>query len=326
MSNRTLRSGFTLIELLVVIAIIAVLIGLLLPAVQKVREAASRVKCQNNLKQLGIALHSFSDARGGLPFGGTYPRGVTTSSWSVHARILPYIEQENLQRLIDFSRPYSVQPLVTRQRVSTFICPSEVNDRPRPSGSLTHYPLNYGACFGTWHIYNPLHQASSDGAFMVNQRVTLVQVTDGTSNTIAMTEVKAYNPYLRDGGNPASNTVPPTDPNSIGGLGGNFKTNSGHTEWVDARVHQSGVTTTFTPNTRVPYNVGGSFDIDFNSSREGKTTNRVTMAAVTARSYHPTLVNVLMLDGSVRSVSDSVQLRVWRAMGTRSGGEVFELD
>src|SRR5262245_17493049 len=111
MRARMNRSAFTLIELLVVIAIIAVLIGLLLPAVQKVREAASRLKCANNLHQIGLAMHGYMDANNGLPPNGIYVwngSGVTaTSPWSAMSRILPYIEQENLFRSIDFTQPYS---------------------------------------------------------------------------------------------------------------------------------------------------------------------------------------------------------------------------
>jgi prepilin-type processing-associated H-X9-DG protein len=147
---------------------------------------------------------------------------------------------------------------------------------------------------------------------------------DGLSNTIGLAEVKAFTPYLRDGGMPATwSGAPPTDPTVIAGFGGSFKTDSGHTEWVDARVHQTGFTTTFAPNTVVPYSTGGvAYDIDFNASREGKTTNRLTFAAVTSRSHHSGLVNVLLMDGSVRSVNSSISLPVWRALGTRAGGEV----
>src|SRR3954449_3544565 len=122
------RGGFTLIELLVVIAIIAVLIGLLLPAVQKVRAAAARVGCQNNLKQLGLAVHGYLTANDRLPPNGvfTYSGGavVQTSPWSANARILPYIEQENLFRGIDFTKPYGTQPNITSRRVGTYLCPS----------------------------------------------------------------------------------------------------------------------------------------------------------------------------------------------------------
>jgi prepilin-type processing-associated H-X9-DG protein len=88
-------------------------------------------------------------------------------------------------------------------------------------------------------------------------------------------------------------------------------------------VHQTGFTTVFTPNTVVPFTSGGvNFDIDFNSSREGKTTNGITYAAVTARSYHPSLVQALFMDGSVRPISNSIPLATWRALGTRCGNEI----
>jgi prepilin-type N-terminal cleavage/methylation domain-containing protein len=324
LTSRKRTSAFTLIELLVVIAIIAILIGLLLPAVQKVREAASRMQCQNNLKQIGLALHNYENTYRKMPSPETYSLGVTGVSWSIQARLLPYIEQANLQNLIVFNQPYSAQPNVTKVRVPTFLCPNEVRDEERPDGAVTHYPLNYGVNLGTWFVYNPATGQGGDGAFAVNKQFKITAIKDGTSNTLAFSEVKGWTPYLRDEQSPsAANTTAPTDPATIGGYGGSFKADSGHTEWVDGRVHQTGFTTTFPPNTVVPYTSGGvAYDIDFNSSREGLTTDKITYAVVTSRSYHTGIVNVVFMDGSVRSVDNEIDPTIWRALGTRLGKEV----
>src|SRR5262245_49776850 len=125
------RTAFTLIELLVVIAIIAVMIGLLLPAVQKVRETAARAQCQNNLRQLGIAMHGYMDANKALPANGIYEYNgssvVTKSPWSGIARLLPFVDQENLHRGIDFSISYSLQPAISSKRIEILMCPNESN-------------------------------------------------------------------------------------------------------------------------------------------------------------------------------------------------------
>ncbi len=322
--------AFTLIELLVVIAIIAILIGLLLPAVQKVREAAARLSCSNNLKQIGLALHNHESTYQYFPTAGSYPIITppnirAAKSWSVHSRLLPFIEQENLQRLIDFTQAYDVQPNVTQQKIPMFICPSEPKAIPRQDPPLVHFPLNYGANMGSWMIFDPStpQGLGGDGAFAVNRNIRMNEIIDGTSQTIAFSEIKAYTPYLRDGGNPAAaNTAMPTSTVTVINYGGSFKTDSGHTEWVDARVHQTGFTANFTPNTKFAYtNAGIEYDIDFNSRREGTSSTAITYATITSRSYHTGVVNAVFMDGSVKTIPNSIDPIVWRALGTRAGGE-----
>jgi prepilin-type N-terminal cleavage/methylation domain-containing protein len=317
------RTAFTLVELLVVIAIMGILVGLLLPAVQSAREAARRMSCQNNLRQSGLALHNHESAMKYLPPLGDYIANGSTVYWSLHARLLPYVEQSNLHNLIDFTRLISAQPHVARVRIPYLLCPSEIQDRERPDGpTFIHYPLNYAWNAGDWHIYQP-PQGVGNGVFVLNRRVKLGEITDGLSNTLCLAEVKAFTPYLRDSGNPLGLASVPSSPETVAALGGEFKTDSGHTEWVDARVHQTGFTTTFSPNTRVPFTQNGiSYDIDFNSTREGRSTSLPTYAVVTSRSYHTGGVNSMRMDGSIHFVSSYINRESWRALGSRSGGEV----
>jgi prepilin-type N-terminal cleavage/methylation domain-containing protein len=332
--------GFTLVELLVVIAIIGILVAMLLPAVQSVREAARLTSCLNNIRQLALCSHNFESAHMHLPAAFRLEAGATATSngsWSVHAQLLPFSDQANAYRLIDFNTAWSDEPNlssgVPTMRVPMYQCPSEVNDMVRTkNGGPFVYPQNYGFNFGSWLVYDPVSAKPGDGLFYVNGEVRFGSITDGTSNTLCAAEVKAFTPYIRNTENPGD--IAPTDPFAFIGYSGQLKlgadtnSNTGHTEWCDGRVHHSGFTTVYTPNTVVPYEHDGqTYDIDFNSEKEGNSTTKSTYAAITARSYHRGgLVNVALMDGSAQSISEDISLDVWRALGTISGGEVVSHD
>ena len=308
-------------ELLVVIAIIGILIALLLPAVQAAREAARRMACQNHLKQIALGMHNFESSRGKFP--PMIGIGNDQYRWSAQARILPYLEESGVADMFTFDQSYSSLNLVKTTRIPVYLCPSEENDRLRlKNGEPYHYPINYGVNCGIWKVYDPdpNNVSGGDGAFYPGDGLGTRAYRDGMSKTLMLAEVKAYNPYYRDGG--GGDEIPPTQPSAVCSLGGDFKTNLGHTEWVDGRVHQAGFTTTFTPNTNVDCNGN---DVDFNSSRVGVSDTNVTYAAVTARSYHPGAVNAALMDGSVHTIAESVDLIVWRSMATRAGDETFVL-
>jgi prepilin-type N-terminal cleavage/methylation domain-containing protein/prepilin-type processing-associated H-X9-DG protein len=317
------RRGFTLIELLVVIAIIGILMALLLPAVQKVRNAAARLKCSNNLKQWGLALHNHECTVGYLPAQGNVPVGVPGDPWSAQTRLLPYVERTDLANTIDYSQSSDGQAMAVN-RVALLMCPAEVNDHPQANPAAP-YPLNYLVCVGTWFVYDPVTGATGDGVFCMNSRLRLTDIRDGTSTTLAMSEGKTFTPILRDGANPALlGVAAPNTPAAASAYGGTFNAVGGHVEWIDARSIQSGFTTTFPPNTPVLYAAGGSsYDVDFTSRREGKTATVPTYSAITARSYHFGGVNALMMDGSVRFVTNQIAPTTWRALGTRAGDEVI---
>jgi prepilin-type N-terminal cleavage/methylation domain-containing protein len=334
MTTRTRSNGFTLVELLVVIAIIGILVALLLPAVQGAREAARRNSCQNNLKQLGLATLNYESARRHLPPSVNVDRTVTATgnngSWGVHGRLLPYLEEESLRSLVNLEVAWDNQQAISGVKIAAFQCPSDdraTELRDPGGGKALLYPLTYGFNMGTWFVYNPSTGQGGDGVFFPNSDLKLAQVTDGTSHTLLAAEVKAWNPYTRNSP-PPSTTIPATISEAsaaVAAASSDYK-DTGHTEWPDGRVHHTGFTATMAPNTVVPYVRNGvTLDADFNSWQEGKNggAGQATYACVTSRSWHPGQALAALVDGSVQSVQNDVELLVWRAMATRAGEEVL---
>jgi prepilin-type N-terminal cleavage/methylation domain-containing protein len=336
--RRCRPAGFTLVELLVVIAIIGILIGLLLPAVQSARESARRSQCANNLKQCALALHNYESSFGAYP-PSMYWSGVLadkTNDISVWSRLLPYLEQSALsagytatstedQQLADGTPIMAV-------RIPAYMCPSELNDMAKlnADGSLNAYPGTYGVNLGPWMIFDPTQRTRPPGSFYVNSRLRAADFTDGLSNTLMAMEVKAWGSYF-SGSTTATATPPnlPTDVCALGGtakLGPNPTDNKEHTEWGDGKCNQTGATTTFTPNTQVMCtSSGSSYDVDFAGVTEASSATAPSYAAITSRSYHPGLVMVSLMDGSVRTVANGVDRAVWQGTSTRTGGEVGTL-
>ena len=314
------RRAFTLIELLVVIAIIAILIGLLLPAVQKVRESAARMKCSNNLKQLGLAMHNYEGANGAFPQGrNSYPKVV-----SAPARLLAYVEQANLQNLIDPDGTLAVggqNDLAAKNRVALVVCPSDPQAGVVPGS--TYFGTNYVANNGlgvtldnTGIITAHLTIALGNGVF-AQTPVRIADITDGTSGTAAFSESMVGN------GTPVTGV--PTDPKTIGLMvlevpGGNDPTPSAcesgagiwnprrSEQWINGHYGNTLYNHYYTPNQ------AGKWDCGNGSHNKGLTA---------ARSAHTGGVNLLLCDGSVRFVSNSVNAFNWRALATRAGGEVI---
>ncbi len=325
------RRGFTLVELLVVIAIIGILVALLLPAIQAAREAARRSQCKNNLKQLGLAVLNYESSKKRLPpsvvITPATMTGKNNGAWGVHGHILEYMEEQSVHNLVDISKAWDLQLAISNLRIGSFSCPSDslaTEVRDPGGGKALLYSTTYTFNMGTWFVFDPISNIGGDGVFFPNSHLRMAKISDGTSKTLLAAEVKAWTHYTRNGG-PSSTAIPNTaaEAESIVASGSEYK-NTGHTEWPDGRVHHTGFTTTMQPNTFVKYvKDGQTLDADFNSWQEGKDwpAGNPSYAIVTSRSYHSGGVNVTLVDGSVQTVNDDVDLLVWRAKATRAGNE-----
>jgi len=331
--------GFTLVELLTVIAIIGVLLALLLPAVQAAREASRRISCQNNLKQLGLALQNHATAVGSFPGLGSQPQ----TSFSVHARILPYVEQQGLNNLIDFRQPLMlggggspcvnpIQAAAAQTVIPLFLCPSD-GTNPRFSDFLYFQPpggssggTNYVVCSGSGKdTYYDL-RFPSDGMFWRDSSVRFADIRDGTSHTIVLSESLLGTGSDTNGGMPqdpkrqmasmcSQFSLNPSDPGLAGVVNPDLEAIVANATywrgcrgatWIWGREQVNTFSAYMPPNTPVP-----------DMAAKG-------IGFFAARSNHPGGVNAVFADGSVHFISDTIPLDVWRTLSTRAGGEVVQ--
>jgi len=327
------QRGFTLVELLVVTAIIGILVALLLPAIQAAREAARLSQCQNNLRQLGLAVQNYESNFKHLPpsveIGLTATPTANNLGWGIHGRILQFLEEGALYSQVDIDVAWDFQTAIDELRIPVFSCPSDTNAplvRDPGGGKVKLYSTTYGFNQGTWFVFDPATKQAGNGVFFPNSYLRMAQIEDGTSKTLLAAEVRAWTSYTRNGG-PTDTMIPDTVTAASAQVasGAEYR-DTGHTEWPDGRVHHTGFTATMPPNAVVPYERNGEqLDADFNSWQEGKdgANGRPTYAMITSRSDHPGGVQVAMVDGSVQSIANDVDLATWRAMATRAGGETL---
>jgi prepilin-type N-terminal cleavage/methylation domain-containing protein/prepilin-type processing-associated H-X9-DG protein len=361
-SMRSVRRGFTLIELLVVIAIIAVLIGLLLPAIQKVREAANRMKCQNNLKQLGLAAFNFESANGYFPpregfvtvNGKLYSNNATTQ-----VLLMPYVEQDNKYNLFNLNYlTWNDTDVVTgkyttnaagqginlaarMQDISFFLCPSDGSATVRGANQTntadTSFPegrLNYMGSVGTTSTLDSTSALRGIFAGNSSKGTTIGSVSDGTSNTALFAEVMRTTDSWPHVSGQRTNTCiildssvanqPDTDARAVPSCAtGSPWTSTISYTGLEFDRYLYGMSTY---NHTLPPN----WIKNKLSGTQAATTGRyncgdtnIVHFNVAASSYHTGGVNVGFADGSVHFISDSIDFPTWQALGSMAGGEVI---
>ncbi len=330
------KPAFTLVELLVVIAIIGILIALLLPAVQAAREAARRAACTNNLKQLGLALHNYHAVYNVFPGLGT----TSATSFSVQAKLLPFVEQKQLQDLIDFKQPLYVtygrgqsilnpaQAHAARTVVSLFRCPSDgaesiYEENPGSFVAGGNYMVCTGTGTGTFYDL----RYKTDGTFYYGSNLGIRDMIDGSSNTMVMSEtllglrerhtgiVTARGMRERLICSMGGSLNPAPQPGLVGVVNPNLEhITSTCTNWLGTRGFGwiAGRTTSTTFTAYLPPNASAA-----DATAHG-------LGFIGARSRHPGGVNTLMGDGSVRFAAETIHLATWRAMATPHGHEAVQ--